>query len=99
MFNLDDKEELLILSNWLGKLGAFEYLIHYVPASKAKVDQDLFKLRMSALARLGDTERISQELNDAPIIPLIWRLVVEARSLSMLLSRIRRRHNQRLSLA
>ena len=83
MFNLDDKEELLILSNWLGKLGAFEYLIHYVPASKAKVDEDLFKLRMSALARLGDTERISQELNDAPIIPLIWRLVVEARSLSM----------------
>lgn len=83
MFNLDDKGELLILSNWLGKLGAFEYLIHYVPASKAKVDEDLFKLRMSALARLGDTERISQELNDAPIIPLIWRLVVEARSLSM----------------
>ena len=83
MFNLDDKEELLILSNWLGKLGAFEYLIHYVPASKAKVDEDLFKLRMSALARLGDIERISQELNDAPIIPLIWRLVVEARSLSM----------------
>ena len=83
MFNLDDKKELLILSNWLGKLGAFEYLIHYVPASKAKVDEDLFKLRMSALARLGDTERISQELNDAPIIPLIWRLVVEARSLSM----------------
>jgi len=83
MFNLDNKEELLILSNWLGKLGAFEYLIHYVPASKAKVDEDLFKLRMSALARLGDIEKISQELNDAPIIPLIWRLVVEARSLSM----------------
>jgi len=83
MFSLDNKEELLILSNWLGKLGAFEHLIHYVPASRAKVDEDLFKLRMSALARLGDTERISQELNDAPIIPLIWRLVVEARSLSM----------------
>ncbi len=83
MLNLDNKEELLIFSNWLGKLGAFEYLIHYLPASKAKVDEDFFKLRMSALARLGDIERISQELNDAPIIPLIWRLVVEARSLSM----------------
>ena len=83
MFSLDNKEELLVLSNWLGKLGAFEHLIHYIPASKAKVDEDLFKLRMSALARIGDIERISQELNDAPIIPLIWRLVVEARSLSM----------------
>mgnify|MGYP001581171158 FL=1 len=83
LFNLNDRDELLIFSNWLGRLGAFEQIAFFIPASQAKVDEDLFKLRMSALAQLGDLERIGQELNDAPIIPLIWRLVVEARSLSL----------------
>ena len=83
LFNLNDRDELLIFSNWLGRLGAFEQLAYFIPASQAKVDEDLFKLRMSALTQLGDMERIGQELNDAPIIPLIWRLVVEARSLSL----------------
>lgn len=83
LFNLNDRNELLIFSNWLGRLGAFEHLAYFIPASQAKVDEELFKLRMSALAQLGDLERIGQELNDAPIIPLLWRLVVEARSLSL----------------
>ena len=83
MFNLSDRRELLTFSNWLAQLKAFQFLLHFLPASKAKVDEDLFKLRMSALAQIGDLERLGQEVNDAPIIPLVWRLVIEARSLSL----------------
>ena len=83
LFNLNDKDEILIFSNWLARLGLFEHLIYFLPASKAKIDEELFKLRMAALAKLGDLEKISQELNNSPIIPLIWRLVVETRSLSL----------------
>lgn len=83
LFNHNDHKDLLTFSNWLAQLGAFEHLVFFLPYSKAKIDEDLFKLRMGALAKLGDLERIGQELNDAPIIPLVWRLVVETRALSL----------------
>ena len=54
LFDLNDREQLLVFSNWLAKLEAIEHLAFFLPASKAKVDEDLFKLRMAALAKLGD---------------------------------------------
>ena len=51
--------------------------------SKAKVDEELFKPRMNALAQVNDLERIHEEINNAPIIPSRWRLVVEARAHAM----------------
>ena len=80
LFELNQTSELIIFSSWLAKLGAFEFLIHYLPASKAKTDLELFKLRMNALAQIGDTESIYEEVNKSPIIPSVWRLVVQARA-------------------
>ena len=83
LFQKEKGEELLIFSSWLAKLGAFEYLIHYLPASSARTDKELFKLRMNALAQLGDSESIYEEVNNAPIIPSVWKLVVQARAFSL----------------
>ena len=83
LFQRGSGDDLLIFASWLAKLGAFEYLIHYLPASSARTDQELFKLRMNALAQLGDSESIYEEVNNAPIIPSVWKLVVQARAFSL----------------
>jgi len=72
--------DLLIFSNWLARLGSFKELLEFLPASKAKMDENLFKIRMNALAHLKDTESILREVRNAPIIPQRWRLLVEARA-------------------
>jgi len=83
LFDLDNRKELLIFSRWLARLGEFQRLIEYLPSAKARVDEDLFKLRMNALAQLGDLERIHTEVANAPLIPTLWRMVVEARAYAM----------------
>jgi hypothetical protein len=83
LFDLDSRKELLIFSRWLARLGEFQRLIEYLPSSKARVDDDLFKLRMNALAQVGDLERIHTEVANAPLIPTLWRMVVEARAYAM----------------
>ena len=83
LFDLDSRKELLIFSRWLARLGEFQRLIEYLPSAKARVDEDLFKLRMNALAQVGDLERIHTEVANAPLIPTLWRMVVEARAYAM----------------
>ena len=82
-FDLDQGKDLLIFSRWLGRLGAFSELVNYLSTSKARVDEELFKLRMNALAQLNDLETIHFEVNNAPIIPERWRLVIEARAFAL----------------
>lgn len=83
LFDLNDNTELVIFNRWLARLGAFNAVLEFLPSSKAKVDEELFKLRMNALAQMNNLERIHEEINNAPIIPSRWRLVVEARAHSM----------------
>ena len=83
LFDMENRKELLIFSRWLARLGEFERLIEYLPFSKARVEEDLFKLRMNALAQVGDLERIHTEVANAPLIPTLWRMVVEARAYAM----------------
>jgi tetratricopeptide (TPR) repeat protein len=83
LFDMENHKELLIFSRWLARLGEFERLIEYLPFSKARVEEDLFKLRMNALAQVGDLERIHTEVANAPLIPTLWRMVVEARAYAM----------------
>ena len=83
LFDLENPKELLIFSNWLAKLKAFPSLIEYLPSSKAKTDENLFKIRMNALANLKDVASIHQEVKGAVIIPTRWRIVVEARALTL----------------
>ena len=58
-------------------------MIDFLPSSKARVDEDLFKFRMNALAQVGNLDRIHAEVANAPLIPTLWRMVVEARAFAM----------------
>tara|TARA_B100001057_G_C22838141_1_gene945999 strand:+ start:426 stop:2213 length:1788 start_codon:yes stop_codon:yes gene_type:complete len=83
LFNLENPKDLLIFSNWLARLRHFQDLLSYLPTSKAKVDENLFKIRMNALAHLNDTESIHREVRNSPIIPQRWRFLVEARAFAL----------------
>jgi hypothetical protein len=83
IFDLDDSNQLLVFGNWLIRVQAYEEIIDYIPVSRAKAEESFFKIRMAALAHVGDLEKIRSELNRASIIPSRWRLVVEARVYSM----------------
>jgi hypothetical protein len=83
LFNLDNPDDLLTFSNWLARLRNFSTLLTYLPASKAKVEESLFKIRMNALAHLNDTESIHREVRNSPIIPQMWRFLVEARAYAL----------------
>ncbi len=82
-FDLEQRKELLIFSKWLARLGAFHLLVEYLSPSKAKVDEELFKLRMNALAQINELESIHFEVNNSPIIPERWRLVIESRAFAL----------------
>ncbi len=83
LFDLNNPADLLTFSNWLARLRSFSALLSYLPASKAKVDENLFKIRMNALAHLNDTESIHREVRNSPIIPQRWRFLVEARAYAL----------------
>ena len=82
-FDLDQKHNLLIFSRWLARLGAFNRLTQFLTPTKAKIEEELFKLRMNALAQINDLESIHFEVNNAPIIPERWRLVIESRAFAL----------------
>ena len=83
LFDLDDSNQLLVFANWLSRIRAHQAIVKYVPALKAKAEQNFFQIRMAALAHIGDLEKMRAELNRASIIPSRWRLVVEARIFAM----------------
>ena len=79
LFDLKNSQELLVFGNWLVRLKAYPAIIEYIPVTKAKAEEAFFKIRMAALAQVGDLEKMRIELSRATIIPSRWRLVVEAR--------------------
>ena len=79
LFDLENSKELLVFGNWLIQIKAFPAIVNYIPVAKAKGDESFFKIRMAALAQVGDLEKMRTELSRASIIPSRWRLVVEAR--------------------
>mgnify|MGYP001443262097 CR=1 FL=1 len=42
LFDLSQGEDLLIFSRWLARIGAFNQLVKYLPASKAKIEEELY---------------------------------------------------------
>ena len=82
-FDLGETKEHLIFCNWLGSLGAHKEIIQFLSASQAKLDENLFQLRMNALAQLNDLESIHLEVNNSPTIPIRWRLAIEARAYAL----------------
>ena len=82
-FDLGETKEHLIFCNWLGTLGAHKEIIQFLSASQAKLDENLFQLRMNAVAQLNDLESIHLEVNNSPTIPIRWRLAIEARAYTL----------------
>jgi hypothetical protein len=83
LFDLDSHNDLLIFARWLARLGNFKSLVDYLPAHTANLNDELFQLRMNALVRVGDFERIHTEIANAPLISSKWKLVIEAQSYTM----------------
>ncbi len=83
LFDLTNPKELFVYCRWLARLYEFSSILEFLPPSKARIDENLFKLRMTALAQQGELESIHAEVANAPLIPSIWRMIVEARAFSM----------------
>ena len=83
LFNLEDNKDNFIFCNWLNSIGAHAKILQFLSSTKAKNDENLFQLRMNALAKTNDLESIHLEVSNSPSIPLIWRLAIEARAYSL----------------
>jgi len=83
LFDLTNAKELFIYSRWLARLYEFSAILEFLPPSKARVDENLFKIRMNALAQQGELESIHAEVANAPMISTLWRMVIEARAFSL----------------
>ena len=79
MLDLNDNRELEIYCRWLGRLRAFPRLLEELPAAKARLNEELFKLRMNALAVLKRRDDMRNELANAPAIPSQWKLIISVR--------------------
>ena len=79
LFDLEDNRELEVYCRWLGRLRAFPHMLQELPPARARLDENLFKLRMSALAMFERHEEMENELANAPAISLRWRLTITAR--------------------
>ena len=83
LFDLDQTKDLLIFSRWLARLRAYDSLIRFLPFEKANVELELFKLRVDALVKKGNFERIHREIAQATLIPSKWRMIMESRAFSL----------------
>ena len=78
-FDLNDNSQLEIYCRWLGRLRAFPRLLEELPASRARLNEELFKLRMNALALLKRQDDMKNELANAPAILSHWKLIISVR--------------------
>ena len=79
IFDLKDNSQLEIYCRWLGRLRAFSRLLEELPATRARLNEELFKLRMNALAVLERRDDMKNELANAPAIPSQWKLIISVR--------------------
>jgi hypothetical protein len=75
-FDLNDNSQLEIYCRWLGRLRAFPRLLQELPAPRARLNEDLFKLRMNALAVLKRRDDMKNELANAPAMLSKWKLII-----------------------
>ena len=79
VFDLNDNSQLEIYCRWLGRLRAFPLLLKKLPAARARRHEELFKLRMNALAVLDRRDDMKNELANAPAISSQWKLIISVR--------------------
>jgi hypothetical protein len=79
LFDLNDNSQLEIYCRWLGRLRAFSRLLEKLPADRSRLNEELFKIRMNALAVLGRRDDMKNELANAPAIPSQWKLIISVR--------------------
>ena len=79
LFDLNDNTHVVIFNRWLGRLGDYNAVLEYLPASKAKVDEELFKLRMNALAQMNNWSVFMKRLIMLPLFQVAgdWLLKQE----------------------
>ena len=82
IFDLSVDSDLAIYCNWLGKMGQMEVLLDILSLSRASRSEDLFKIRLAALANLGRFEALEIELEQSNILQTYWRYAFGARALS-----------------
>ena len=76
LFNLNEESDLLVFTRWLVRLEAYKEILEYLPASSSSINEELFKIRMNALAKLNMLERMLEELSNSPVIPARWQMMV-----------------------
>ncbi|MDA9962504.1 hypothetical protein N9D63_06425 [Opitutales bacterium] len=79
LFDLNDNSLLEIYCRWLGRLRAFPRLLEELPPARARLSEELFKLRMNALAILERRDDMKNELANAPAISSQWKLIISVR--------------------
>ena len=79
LFDLEDNRQLLQYCRWLGRMHVFPRILEEIPPAKARLEDDLFKLRMSALAATKSFQEMKNELSNAPAISMRWKLTISAR--------------------
>ena len=79
LFDLNDNTHVVIFNRWLGRLGDYNAVLEYLPASKAKVAEELFKLRMNALAQMNNLSVFMKRLIMPPLFQVAgdWLLKQE----------------------
>jgi len=79
LFDLNNNSQLETYCRWLGRLRSFSLLLEKLPAARARLNEELFKLRMNALAVLERRDDMKNELANAPAIPSQWKLIISVR--------------------
>ena len=82
LFDLSNPKELFIYCRWLARLYEFSSILEFLPPSKARRRKS-FQAKNDCFGSARKLESIHTEVANAPLIPTIWRMVVEARAFSM----------------
>ena len=81
-FDLSVDADLAIYCNWLGKMGQLEALVEVLTVGRASRSEDLFRIRLAALANLGRFDNLEIELEQSSLLQGYWRHAFRARALS-----------------
>lgn len=76
LFDLDEKNELLLLGRWLNQNGLYEMTLELISDRDALKRKDLFLVRLDALAFLDKWEEIQKSLerSNVPLMPFLEEL-------------------------
>ena len=83
LFDLENPTDISIFGRWLTRVGAFESALDYISVHKARVNEPLFKIRIGALLRLKDFEKIHREIAQATLISSKWKIILKAHAFAL----------------